>query len=833
MLGDYAPQDWGIADKTEWVAEQPLEGEARMPALEGRDIVGFSENIDFAIKLAPGKPPQAQQWTDESGRPVKFNPSTKSWYHIDQSAKKDLQKKLNQQSQPPRGEREKQQETQKRKTTHPEVEQTSKSTAPQAPVAEESPRVSETQKENVERSQKELKKNTSVESYRGSEVFNKPTLFTNEQFVSNPIHPTVKDARFTDIKAELLNSELFPEGVNFPPAYLDLLSQLAVTKAKGIDGPPLSDYISGAGAGQPMSQVGELMTMASTTMSNEQAERFFEIMEKAAAKGSVVDPSWIVAARRNRVAINRAITNNLGGGQVVAASWDVPSEVEELGLNYEDKGFSTDAFFRVKRNDGSEVVLEVSLKKDKNVFFLNSGAATLAEQSIKAMPEDSPVRRQLQALDDKLQQLKDKYNKGANFTKALPRIGARMSNEQKKELTEARKAYEELSQKRQKFLKENTSEYNSDVYMEGLVENVYQPMAKELLQNPEALQALQQISNSGGVDLNKYIKGLKASSLEDALNIVANTSPDQSGEAHKKLLAKVLNAVNSSGSNNETLNKYAKELESRYRKYQKGLADELSRPSSLRTAVIGNIRKEFPLKAVMNGEEVMAIGDASFDLKTAERVFGTTDIEEINQRLTVKTDSLGSPMLVYTAGQEGREIAIATILVRQRGIGYASMGFEAGLHPSFYDELRTANIEENLNGVERVRYTKAEAKKGPRDETRHLPENMTMGEKKKPTYEDYMEILKAKRAASTSNAEGRGANYADSMVFYKGKALGRCPAGTTRAGKTCVPGASATPKGPGYKQTDLGGLSPAQVQALSKAQSTEDIIKAHKKSNNK
>ena len=102
-------------------------------------------------------------------------------------------------------------------------------------------------------------------------------------------------------------------------------------------------------------------------------------------------------------------------------------------------------------------------------------------------------------------------------------------------------------------------------------------------------------------------------------------------------------------------------------------------------------------------------------------------------------------------------------------------------------------------------------------------------EKKKPTYEDYMEILRAKRASANS---GEGANYADSMVFYRGKALGRCPAGTTRAGKTCVPGASATPQGPGYKQTDLGGLSRAQIQALSKAKSTEDIIKAHKKFNN-
>ena len=92
---------------------------------------------------------------------------------------------------------------------------------------------------------------------------------------------------------------------------------------------------------------------------------------------------------------------------------------------------------------------------------------------------------------------------------------------------------------------------------------------------------------------------------------------------------------------------------------------------------------------------------------------------------------------------------------------------------------------------------------------------------------EYLEILRAKRASSVSG----GANYADATVFYKGKALGRCPAGTTRSGKTCVPGAGTAPMAPGYKTPDLGGLSRAQVQALSKARSTKDIIKAHKKSN--
>jgi len=110
-----------------------------------------------------------------------------------------------------------------------------------------------------------------------------------------------------------------------------------------------------------------------------------------------------------------------------------------------------------------------------------------------------------------------------------------------------------------------------------------------------------------------------------------------------------------------------------------------------------------------------------------------------------------------------------------------------------------------------------------------LPEdvNLFFGDKlTKLSQEDYMEILRAKKAS-------QGANYADSMVFYRGKALGRCPAGTTRSGRTCVPSTSTPSKAPGYKKQDLGGLSRAQVKALSKAKSTKDIIEAHKKHNKK
>ena len=85
------------------------------------------------------------------------------------------------------------------------------------------------------------------------------------------------------------------------------------------------------------------------------------------------------------------------------------------------------------------------------------------------------------------------------------------------------------------------------------------------------------------------------------------------------------------------------------------------------------------------------------------------------------------------------------------------------------------------------------------------------------TEADYLKLIKLSR-----NPE-----YADSMVYYRGKVLGRCPAGTTKIGKTCAP-AQKDMQATKYKKNVLGGLSRQQVEKLSKAKSTEQIIEAHK-----
>lgn len=805
-----APEDWGVSSEDTWVSFEELKDNGA-PVLEGRDVVGF---VEFAIKLRKDKPEGAEEWFDINDRPVKLNKATSAWYHTDQTGQKDLQSKLRSE-----GKNLPKQSTDSKPEPSPRPQAKPEQKEPVTPEAPEPSRETETQREATEKAKKDIIEGTSVETYRQSEVFKEQTIQTNEEFLNNPPHKIIEGKKFIDIRKELEATGLFKDGVTFPPKYLDLLSQLGVTKAKGVDGPPLSSYVQGAGAGAPMSQVGELMMMTASSMSDEQAEAYFDILSKVGDGSSVVNKDWVTAAKRNRDALQRAITNNLGGGQVVAASWDVQKEVEALGLKYEDKGFSTDAFFRVKLNDGSEAIFEVSLKKDKNVFFINGGAASLAEESIKAMPSESPVKRQYEALESSLQELRDKYSKGANFTASIPPIPSpkKAPEERIKEITEARARYNELEEKRQELLKDNTSPYNTDVYMDKLVSNVYQPAAKEILSDKQTLNELERIASEGKVNLDKYVEALKVDSIEEALKVISETPPEKSTGNHKKLLAKIFEATAKVGSDNETINQYAKTLGEEYQKYHQGLSSELAKGGPLQTAVISNIRKEFPLKAVLNGEEVMCIGDVNFDLKTAERVFGTTDINEVNQKLTIKKDKSGNPILVYSAGEKGEEIPVATIRARQRGIGYASMGFEAGLHPEFYNAVQSAVVQENLGGIKRVRYTKAEAKKGPRDPAKHIPEGRSFMEDKKLSVEDYLEVIKLSR-----NPE-----YSDSMVYYRGKVLGRCPAGTTKIGKTCAP-VQKEIKGTKYKKHVLGGLSRQQVEKLSKAKSTEQIIEAHK-----
>ena len=112
----------------------------------------------------------------------------------------------------------------------------------------------------------------------------------------------------------------------------------------------------------------------------------------------------------------------------------------------------------------------------------------------------------------------------------------------------------------------------------------------------------------------------------------------------------------------------------------------------LKAGMLEDIRKEFPLKSVGEGEETMAIGDLSLDPDTMQEVFGTSDFEKIKENLVVNED-VDPPALAYKAGLKGEMFNVASIVIRQDGVGYggSSMKFEMQMDKEFANKLKDSH----------------------------------------------------------------------------------------------------------------------------------------------
>ncbi len=108
--------------------------------------------------------------------------------------------------------------------------------------------------------------------------------------------------------------------------------------------------------------------------------------------------------------------------------------------------------------------------------------------------------------------------------------------------------------------------------------------------------------------------------------------------------------------------------------------------------MLEDIKKEFPLKSIGEGEETMAIGDLSLDPNTMKELFGTSDFEKIKEKLIID-ESVDPPALAYQAETGGEIIDIASIVIRQDGVGYggSSMKFEMQMNKNFAAKLKESH----------------------------------------------------------------------------------------------------------------------------------------------
>jgi hypothetical protein len=375
------------------------------------------------------------------------------------------------------------------------------------------------------------------------------------------------------------------------------------------------------GAGKIPAQAGELMTLIGTSLDNKNAAIFYNSLAKyeneqiqshpelANPSKRIVTKDWIAAAMNNRKAIIARITKEYPGATITAGSWDTEGEVESLGLQdyKKNKGFSTDVYFKVRTKDGKDILDEVSLKKDKNVNFLNSGTG----EFIKWDPN-----------------IPDEIN---------PKVYAQ--TERKALMTFAKKNLQKLA---------NVAKVDKD---------------------------LQRIIKEKGID----IKG--------AYQLMI--SGKGSNRDVNNIIYSAIKALGNKG--NKDAVKYVAAVDKTHKKYIANSVSALSTNKKLKQGMLNSIREEFPLKAVGEGEESMAIGDMSLDRAVLTQIFGTSDFEQIKEGLIAVTDS-EPPYIAYRAKSSKVNIPIAQIGIREDGVGYGGqLKFEMKLDPRFAKVLKLAN----------------------------------------------------------------------------------------------------------------------------------------------
>ena len=483
------------------------------------------------------------------------------------------------------------------------------------------------------------------------------------------------------VTSEFLEKKFFPNPPHkIPKRYIKALERLLNTQKQGKSKPKITEFLNGVGAGEISPQASELITMMGTTLSDEQSEEFFSMIGGIAdASGKpILDKDWMSASRAMRNTTMNNIREEFGDdAEVEFGGWDIPSDVED-GIGMEDynknKGFSTDAYFRVKDKDGKKHVHEVTLKKQLDAYLANLGSAKIEKALEEAGVDMGP--KELQTGQLTKQQLNRSNDKVNGTTK-----------EDIDEIVEMNQLNDEQLLERLSLLPSNIREkftsgsppnlkLNSDARD---VINTYEKLKDIPLpwdtQDPEfKTKAKEAGINFGDASrTNKF--AIFTGYLQHANELSKGIKDGKGFQFIRNQTGAVGDPPPPKGSGRDVANRHI---------------ENLAKPES-KPIVMNIIREKFPLKSLMAGEEKMALGSDAMTPEICESIFGTTDYDKVQENLSVKEDKDGNYYLAYDIGVDGEEIRVGSIDCRQRGDGYASP--TTGIQPTeeFKHRIHCAN----------------------------------------------------------------------------------------------------------------------------------------------
>jgi hypothetical protein len=590
---------------------------------------------------------------------------------------------------------------------------------------------------------------------------------------------------FIDLK-EVVDTD----NIGVPLKYFDTLSRALVTKNIKDETDNWTHYGEGlaGGAGQINSQMGELMTLIFASASPEDRKKLSEVIrsqvKSAQQKGSVkkdltVTEDWIDASLDNASAIDRYMSLESPDSQIVGGSWDQPDELQSLGIGEggEEKGFSTDIVIR----DSNGKNHQLSLKKDGNVNFLNSGAGQYTKFYLSGALEDesNPYHETAKEYFDNIDRVNEIYQEiglgeydgdgklpnPSDWTqKRLKEIGVSDPKSMVEELKELRNTLSKTRDNENIVPKEyNLSEYNrqenealetnfkrlnseirnldldklntpaTEIFTEYFDDANFSDDIKERFFNRDGTPKtdvktgkIKPATLKKGIDSDEYKraktlmddanKDAKSGEIADKIKKIMkkegigdwSSFVDRLGSGDLKLKLRdknkiMLNAI--LATKTETGEKHRKDMKQRERDFAKNAIGAISKDPVMKAGTLKSLRNNFPLKDVSEGSESMIIGDSVFSKTVLGKMFGTTDFNQIKDRLVVEKDSSGQPYLGYSIeidtdgnGESDNTIPISDINVRADGLGYGqTIKHEMKLRKDFYKKLQSVNKEMGTN----------------------------------------------------------------------------------------------------------------------------------------
>tara|TARA_B100000131_G_scaffold304318_1_gene329206 strand:- start:190 stop:1206 length:1017 start_codon:yes stop_codon:yes gene_type:complete len=208
--------------------------------------------------------------------------------------------------------------------------------------------------------------------------------------------------------------------------------------------------------------------------------------------------------------------------------------------------------------------------------------------------------------------------------------------------------------------------------------------------------------NPAGKKMLEALSSMKGPITKESLTQALGTK-----DASRVKKAMIIHAaVNATSGDKESLNFLNKHIgyvqdengqfpEGSIKRYQNDTIKSLVESDTAKNGLLDALSEKLPLKSLMDGEEKIAIGGLSGDQNTLKQVFGIDSFDKLRTGLTMKEDEEGNDYLVYSSkGPPAKEVKIATVKVRQKGLGYASsVGLEFSIAKDFAQELYDANKE--------------------------------------------------------------------------------------------------------------------------------------------